>query len=128
MYDPGMKKAVQAAIAGGKDLPTGVAMFVVHMIAKLEEKMGQLSDDDYQQVAAHLCGSLVSLAKDLGDPTAQDTSAIVQQCIQQVMQIYQQQEGEQGPPDEGQGDVDPSQAPPMAQFGGPPQAPQGPPQ
>lgn len=123
MYDPAMKPAVRAAITGAKDLASGIAMYVTQLVAKLEDKMGQLSEEDFLTVVSHLCGSMVDLAKSLGDPEAQDSSTAVKACVQKVLQIHQQGEGEQGPPEEGQGDADPSQAPPMAQF-----APQGPPQ
>lgn len=131
MYDPAMKPAVKAAITGAKDLASGIAMYVTQLVAKLEDKMGQLSDEDFLMVVSHLCGSMVDLAKSLGDPSAQDSSAMVKQCVQQVMQIHAQGDQQQDPNAQADPSAppDPSQAAPMSQFG--PQATpqmQGPPQ
>jgi len=129
MYDPAMKPAVRAAITGAKDLASGIAMYVTQLVAKLEDKMGQLSEEDFLTVVSHLCGSMVDLAKSLGDPDAQDSSAAVKACVQKVMEIHAQGQNQNAqPPDP---NADPSQAPPMSQFGGAPQGPpqmQGPPQ
>lgn len=131
IFDPKMKQAVHSAIAGTKDLATGIATYVTYLVSKLEEKMGQLNDQDFQQVIAHLCGTMVEVAQQMGEPTAQqNSSGIVKQAIQAAMQMHQQ--GGQGDPSQQQGSPqapDPSQQPPqggspMGQFS----PPQGPPQ
>lgn len=105
-----MAPAVRSALGGTQDIATGIATFVVQMVARLQEKMGDLQPQDVQAVVAHLVGSMVLMAQHLKEPSAtKDPQGVTKRAIQIAMQMLQGQQG------------DPSQAQPNQ----PPQPPQG---
>jgi hypothetical protein len=125
LYDPKMKDAVRAAFEGTQSLADGIAAFVVQMMHKLEENMGQLGQTDYSMVVAHLVGSMVDMARTLQEPdavnnTAQVTTDAVHKVLEMDSQDDPQNEQNQDQPPQGAEQPPPDQPQqPLAQFGAP---------
>lgn len=123
MYDDRAEEAVKKALTGTAALADGIVPFLAMTIQGIESKQGELSDLDRQVVAIHLAGSMIDLAKELGDPDA-DKPGLAEEIAGRVMDMLAKNpQGGQGgapvqapPPDPNAPPVDPNAPPP-----GPPQ-------
>ena len=86
MYDDRAEEAVKKALTGTAALADGIVPFLAMTIQGIEGKQGELSDMDRQVVAIHLAGSMVDLAKELGDPDA-DKPGLAQEIAGRVMEM-----------------------------------------
>lgn len=94
---------IKHAVIGAKTLIAGAVSTVVMLIKGMEAKLGPLSPEDERMVVAHLAGSIVEAAIQMGDPEAKadNGTAEVQAIIAQALQTLQVQGGVQPPAPEG---------------------------
>ena len=117
-------RVVMQAIEGSGSLVDGSVPIIAMVINSVEEKLGQLSDQDLMSVIAHLAGTVVEIARDLGDPEAleEDGKYATEEIIDGVVDLISGEMEEQD--DEMmamQGEQMPPEMPPqdeMALLGG----------
>lgn len=137
MGDPKALPALQGAVKHSKDMPTGIAMFIMGVVTKAEKALGPLNDKEIRLVIGHLAGTVVEIVEHAAKSNPQSIpaqgmalvkdkkrffQAIVYQCLQLVnhasQQAAEQHAQQDAPAPQGQ----PPQGP-----GSPPQAPPVPP-
>lgn len=105
MYNEKFTPILKQAIAGGQDLVSGAAPVIAQIILQVENKMGPLSDDDLQDVAISLAGTIAGFAKMLEHPDAENIAETAHEIAEGAIEIMNHQEeqapeeGEQMPPD-----------------------------
>lgn len=113
--DPG--KIIKGAITGSNNLVQGAAPVIAMVVSGLESKLGELPENELLVVATHLAGTVVEVAKAMGDPSVQDddnAGRTTEELTDRAMELMS------GAPE---GQQEPQEGPEMAQ-GGPPM-PQG---
>lgn len=105
MYSEEFTPIIKQALTGAGSLAESAAPVLMEIISRAQDKMGPLSDEDLQVVATHLAGTLVSTAKILGDPEAEDAQEAVENIVGMIndMTAGAEQQGLEGPPAEPQG-------------------------
>ena len=105
MYSEEFTPIIKQALTGAGSLAESAAPVLMEIISRAQDKMGPLSDEDLQVVATHLAGTLVSTAKILGDPEAEDAQEAVENIVGMIndMTSGAEQQGEESPPEEPQG-------------------------
>lgn len=106
IYSEEFTPMVKQALTGAGSLVDGIAPILVELITRAEDKMGPLDDQSFQTVVAHLAGTLVSTAKMLGDPEAEDAQTVVQDVVDMVTDMMSQGEAEEAqemPPEQQMG-------------------------
>lgn len=124
IYNPQMAPALRAALTGTNTLAKGAAVFIVQLIQRLSDKLGPLTDADFQMVVAHFAGTIANMASHLNDPDAKDPSKAAKSIIGAVMVLHQssgQQPGGVPPGPPGAPPAGPSAGPPLGQLAGAPQ-------
>lgn len=81
MYSEEFTPIIKQALTGAGSLAESAAPVLMEIISRAQDKMGPLSDEDLQVVATHLAGTLVSTAKILGDPEAEDAQEAVESIV-----------------------------------------------
>lgn len=91
---------VMQAIEGANSLVDGSAPIIAMVINSVEDKLGQLADDDLPDVAFHLAGTIVEIARDMGDPEAleQDGRYAAEEITDAVMDILGGEMSDEAPP------------------------------
>lgn len=87
MYSEEFDPIIKQALTGAGSLTDGAAPVLMQVITRAEDKLGPLSDEDFQQVAAHLAGTIVTTAQILGDPEAEDGESAVQEIIAKMQEL-----------------------------------------
>jgi hypothetical protein len=101
MYSEEFTPIIKQALTGANSLAESAAPVLMEIIGRAQDKMGPLSDEDVQTVATHLAGTIVSTAKILGDPEAEDGQAAVEQIVGLIDEMTSgAQEQEAMPPQE----------------------------
>jgi len=121
IYSEKFLPVVQQALTGANDLASGVAPVILQLITAAEDKMGPLSDEDFQKVAQSLAGTLVGLAKMMGDPDAEDIPSAVQEVMAQVSDMTSEENATAQAPDGGMPPAPAEPAPPQTMAGMMPQ-------
>ncbi len=113
MYSEEFTPIVKQSLTGAGSLAESAAPVIMELISRAQDKMGPLSDEDLQAVATHLAGTLVSTAKILGDPEAENAQEAVEAIVGLIGELGEGQEaqGEQEMPQEAQ-----EPGPPLGQF------------
>jgi hypothetical protein len=133
VVNPQTADILKKMLTQGQDPAMTLATFIGKTIDTLETKLGPLEQQEHDQVAVHIAGWLVSSLQHMGMPGLDDQGArhdLLGRILQALDQLTggdqpQDQGAPQQPPDGAvpsapQGSPqDPSQAPPLAQFGGP---------
>lgn len=65
-------RVIMQAIEGSNSLVDGSVPIIAMVINSVEEKLGELSGQDLMSVIAHLAGTVVEIARDMGDPEAME--------------------------------------------------------
>lgn len=81
IYSEEFTPIVKQALTGAGSLAESIAPVLMEVISRAQDKIGPLSDEDMQAVAAHLAGTLVSTAKILGDPEAENAQEAVEDIL-----------------------------------------------
>lgn len=87
MYSEEFDPIIKQALTGAGSLADGAAPVLMQVITRAEDKMGPLSDEDFEQVAAHLAGTIVTTAQVLGDPEAEDGDDAVQTILARMQEL-----------------------------------------
>lgn len=99
MYSEEFTPIIKQALTGAGSLAESAAPVLMEIISRAQDKMGPLSDEDLQVVATHLAGTLVSTAKILGDPEAEDAQEAVESIVGLINDLTsEQQEDPQAQP------------------------------
>ena len=111
IYSEEFTPIVQQALTGAGNLIDGVVPVLMEIIARAQDKLGPLSDEDFNTVATHLAGTLVSTAKILGDPDAEDAQSAVEGIVGKMAELAQ---GAEQAPEEEIPEQAPQEPPPGA--------------
>lgn len=98
IYSEEFTPIVQQALTGAGSLTDGVVPVLVELVTRAEDKLGPLSDQDQMTVITHLAGTLVSTAKMLGDPDAEDGRSAVEAIVDAVSGMLDQGAPQEEPP------------------------------
>lgn len=111
-------EAIIRAITGSGSLVDGSVPILAMVIENVESKLGNLSDADLRVVAVHLAGTIVEIAKEMGDPEAraEDGKRALMEITQGVLDVLTKEESGEPPGVDMQ-----QQAQPMGQPMGQPQ-------
>ena len=107
-------EAIIRAITGSSSLVDGSVPILAMVIENVESKLGDLSDADLRVVAVHLAGTIVEIAKEMGDPEAkvEDGKRALMEITQGVMDVMMKEEGGEPTGDDMQQQTQPM-VPPM---------------
>jgi len=107
-------EAIIRAITGSSSLVDGSVPILAMVIENVESKLGDLSDADLRVVAVHLAGTIVEIAKEMGDPEAkvEDGKRALMEITQGVMDVMMKEEGGEPTGDDMQQQTQPM-GPPM---------------
>ena len=136
MGDPKAIPALIQAVKHAKDMPQGIAMFVMGVVSKGEQSLGPLNDKEIRLVVAHLVGTVVEIVEHAAKENPKSIppqglelikdkkhffQAVLAHCLQLINKSSAQAEQQhaQGP----QGQQGAPAAPGGPQQGGPPQGP-----
>ena len=88
------------AIEGANSLINGSAPLIAMVIQSVEDKVGQLTDEDLLATATHLAGTVVEIARDRGDPEAlqDDGRYATEEITDAVMDILGGEMSDEAPP------------------------------
>lgn len=81
MYSEEFTPIIKQALTGAGSLADSAAPVLMEIVSRAQDKMGPLSDEDLQTVLTHLAGTIVSTAKMLGDPEAEDGQEAVESIV-----------------------------------------------
>lgn len=107
-------EAIIRAITGSSSLVDGSVPILAMVIENVESKLGDLSDADLRVVAVHLAGTIVEIAKEMGDPEAkvEDGKRALMEITQGVLDVMMKEEGGEPTGDDMQQQTQPM-GPPM---------------
>lgn len=107
-------EAIIRAITGSSSLVDGSVPILAMVIENVESKLGDLSDADLRVVAVHLAGTIVEIAKEMGDPEAkvEDGKRALMEITQGILDVMMKEEGGEPTGDDMQQQTQPM-GPPM---------------
>lgn len=97
MYSEEFTPIIKQALTGSESLSESAAPVLMEIVSRAQDKMGPLSDEDLQTVLTHLAGTIVSTAKMLGDPEAEDGQEAVEAIVGLVNEMTAGGEAEEAP-------------------------------
>lgn len=85
---------IKRAISGSDSLVDGSIPMIAMVVSSAEQKLGQLSPQDLEVVVTHIAGTIVEIARDLGDPEAmaEDGRTATDEITDGVMEVLTAQE------------------------------------